>query len=128
MIDDLLKGLLAVKGQGWITMLTSKFGFDAEQASAFVPAALSKVGSLISSGKLDLAGGFNAGSILSMLNAGEIGEAAGVDSEKAAKGLKALIPEVLSSAEEKAGGADGILSMLTKDGIGASLGKIGTLF
>lgn len=128
MIEGLLKELLSEKGSSWVGMLTSKLGFSTEQAEGFVPAALEKVVGLFSSGKVDVADGLDAGNILSKLDPGEIGKKVGVDADKAKEGLEGLIPNVVSSVEEKAGGADGLLSMLGKGGVGDAIGKLGKLF
>ena len=124
MLNDLLNGLMSDSGNGWVTMLSEKFGFSPEQAQKFIPAVMEQVSGLVAGGKIDLSNGFDASAILGMLNSSKAASAAGVEQAKADAGLQSLIPEMLSSLEGKMGGADGLSSLLGKDGLGGALGKL----
>ncbi len=124
MIDDLIKKIASEKSGEWIAMLTSKLGFTGDQASGFIPAAISRIQGLFTSGGLDISKGVDVKSIMSKLNPAEIGKEVGVDADKATKALEGVVPDMLSTLEEKSGG----LSSLLSGGLGGAMGKLGKMF
>lgn len=130
MIDTLIKGIVGDKLGDWTGMLVEKFGFSSDQAGGFIPAMIEKVTSLFSEGGLDFGDGFDVSSIIEKLNPAELADKVGIDASKATEGLQGLMPDLLGSLQEKAGGAEGLMSMLSggKGGIGGIVGKLGGLF
>lgn len=128
MLDEIVTEALAERGGVWIGKLASQFGFTAAQAEGLVPAALERIAALLQNGTLDVSSGLDAGSVLSNLNVGELAGKVGIEADKAAEGLEGVLPEVVSTIQEKAGGAEGLLSMLGGGGIGGAAGKLRSLF
>ena len=126
MLEDLLKE----HGGELLSSLTSGGGLDTSQAEKLLPPAVSGIGEAISGGGLDLGdllgGGDGAVSaLLGKLDIGQIASAAGLDQNQAQNGLASLIPAVMSLLGNKAGGAEGLLSML--GGSGDAAGALGAL-
>lgn len=72
-------------------------------------------------------GGDGVAALISKLDIGSLASQTGVDSAQASTGLQSLIPVLLSALQGKAGGAEGILSLLGGDKAGGALGSIGKL-
>ena len=134
----MLETLLKEHGGELLSSMTSGTGLDTSQAESLLPPALSGIGEALSGGGLDLGallGGGQTGvsDLLGKLDIGQIAGAAGLDEGQAKTGLASLIPAVLSLLGNKAGGADGLMSMLgggdAKSGALGALGGIaGKLF
>lgn len=105
---------------------------DANEAERLVPPAVDGIGSALQGGGLDLSsllgGGSGAvGALLGQLDVGRIAAAAGLDEGKAREGLQALIPVVMSLLGDKAGGAEGLLSLLGGEGESGGASGLGAL-
>ena len=136
MLEDLLKE----HGADLLSAMTSGSELDAGQAEQLLPPALSGIGDAVTGGGLDLGdllgGGEGAvGALLSKLDLGQIAGAAGLSEGQTQSGLQSLLPVVLSLLGDKAGGAEGLLSMLggvssggSEGGLGALVGAAGKLF
>jgi hypothetical protein len=128
----IVEDLLSDKGGEFVGALVDKADFSAEQAQGFAPAALSALTGALGGGGLDigsLLGGADLGALLSKIDLGSLASQTGVDSGKAESGLQVLVPLVLSALQGKAGGADGIASLLGgSDALGAAGKLAGKLF
>ncbi len=126
---DILKQLLADKGSVLLPLLTSKLGMSGDQAANFLPAAAQKIIGAVSGGGLDLGallGGGDLGALISKIDIPGLARETGVDKETAAKGVQTVAPPLLAGLKEKAGSAEGMLSMLGGAGKGDLLGKAGS--
>ncbi|HEB89495.1 MAG TPA: hypothetical protein ENI85_08005 [Deltaproteobacteria bacterium] len=127
MLEDLLKE----HGGELVSSLTSGAGLAPDQAEKFLPPAVSGIGEALGSGGLDLSdllggGGGAVSALLEKIDIGPIAAAAGLDEERARKGLASLVSTVMSLLGNKAGGAEGLLSMLGGSGeAGGALGALG---
>ena len=132
----MLESLLKEHGGELLSSLTGAGGLDAGQAKSLLPPAIGGITEAMSGGGLDigalLGGGEGAvSSLLGKLNVGEIAASAGLDEGQAKNGLASLIPAVMALLGDKAGGAEGLMSMLggEKSGALSALGGIaGKLF
>lgn len=131
---DPIQDLLKEKGGSLIGGLVSQAGFSYSQAQSFVPAAVAKIVDLLKGGGLDigsLLSGGGVSSLISKLDIGSLASQAGVDETAATKGLESLVPSVVSSLQDKAGGAAGVLSMLgggTSPGVLEGAGNLADKF
>jgi len=139
-----LEALLKEHGGELITAVTQGSDLDASQAESLLPPALGQITDLLKGGGgggLDLGdllgGGQGAVSaLLGKLDIAQIAGAADLDEAQARGGLTSLIPVVVSLLGDKAGGVQGILSMLggadseasASGGLGALGGIAGKLF
>jgi hypothetical protein len=129
---DFLDGILKEKGPQLIGALTSQAGFSPDQAEKFVPAAGSAVMDTMKSqaGNLDfdnLSSASNVKTIMGGIDAGSLASIAGVTPQQSVGGITAIVPMLLGLIGSRAGGASGLLAMLTGSGAG-KLGKLGKLF
>jgi hypothetical protein len=136
MLDQLLKD----HGGELIAAITQKSELDASQAEGLLPPALGQITNLLKGGgggidPMDLLGGGSGAvsAMLEKLDIAKVANAAGLDQVQAENGLASLIPVVMSLLGDKAGGADGLLSMLggdgnSGDGLDALGGLAGKLF
>lgn len=132
MLDTILKE----HGEELLGALTGS-GLDASQAEGLLPPALSGITDALGSGDLDLGSLLSGGEggiegLLGKLDIGSIASQANLDEGAAQNGLAGLIPVALSLLGDKAGGADGLLSMLgdltgDSSGGGGALGTLGKL-
>ena len=129
----MLETILKEHGGELLGSLTEGGAMDASQAEGLIPPALSGIGDALSNGQLDLSSllsglsdGSGVQSLLGQLDLGEVAVQAGLDQGQTESGLTRLIPVVLSLLGDKAGGAEGLLSMLggTGEGSGGALGAI----
>jgi hypothetical protein len=126
---DFVKQFVESQGAGIVAQLTSQLGFDASQARAFLPAAVSRVLEVVKGGKLDasaLLSGDPTAELVSAVDTGALAGEAGVDAGKAQAGLQALLPQLLESLRGEAGGAAGLAGLLGGDA-GGLAGKLGGL-
>lgn len=121
-MQAILQQLLGDKASQWTQTLTEQAGFSGEEAQSFLPAALDKVCGVFQQGDLD----FDASSLLGKLDPSGLGSALGIGGEKATTGLRALLPDVLSSIQDKFD-PDSLQSLLGGEA-GGLLGKVGKLF
>ena len=135
----MLETILKEHGDELLGALTQGGGLDASQAESLIPPALGGIGDVLAGGQLDVAsllggGGEGVSAVLGQLDIGAIAGEAGLDEAQTRGGLTALIPVVLSLVGDKAGGADGLMSMLgglaggSGGGGGALGGLVGKLF
>ena len=133
----MIEALLKEHGAELLSSLTGAGGLDAGQAKNLLPPAISGIGEAISGGGLDLSDLLGGGSgavsaLLGKLNVGEIAGAAGLDESQTQTGLASLIPAAVALLGDKAGGAEGLMSLLgggEKSGaLGALRGIAGKLF
>jgi len=138
----MLETLLKENGTELLAALTGSGGLDTSQAESLLPAALSGIGDAVGGGELDLSslmggGGDGIAALLGKLDIAGIASSAGLETGQAQTGLTSLIPVVLSLLGNKAGGAEGIMSLLggagigeggTSDALGALGGIAGKLF
>jgi hypothetical protein len=106
-MNDMIQKLLASKGPALVSSLTSTLGIDSGKAEGFLQVALSKVGDLVQGGGFDLGsllGGDATSQIMEKLDVDAIASETDLDGETVTKGLKSLLPEVMSSL---GGGNDG---------------------
>jgi hypothetical protein len=125
----LLEDILGDKGSELTGSLVDNAGFSAEQAQDFLPPAVGQVLEAVGGGGVDfgeLLDGGGISALLSKIDLGALASQTGVDAAKAGTGLQALVPLVVSALQDKAGGADGILSLLGGGKSGA-LGALGGL-
>lgn len=124
--------ILEERGSEFAGALVEKAGFGAQEAQSFLPPALSQVIEAVGGGGVDVAallGGGDPQSLLAKIDLGGLASASGVDASKASSGLQALLPLLLSALQAKAGGAEGILSLLGGGSAGGALGSLaGKLF
>jgi hypothetical protein len=131
MLDQLLKE----HGGELIAAVTGGSELDASQAESLLPPALGQITDLLKGGGggMDLTellgGGSGAVSaLLESLDISKIANAAGLEPSQAEGGLASLIPVVMSLLGDKAGGLDGLMSMLGSDaGSGVGTEAIGAL-
>ena len=126
----MLESLLKEHGGELLSALKGAGGLDASQAEGLLPPAAKGIGEAISGGGFDLSsllggGGDAVTGLLDKLNIGEIAASAGLDEAQAKGGLASLIPVVMSLLGNKAGGAEGLMSML--GGGGEKSGALGAL-
>jgi hypothetical protein len=117
-MNDMIQKLLASKGPALVSSLTSTLGIEPDKAQGFLQVALTKIGSLVQGGGIDLGsllGGDAATQLMEKVDVDEIASETDLDSETVTKGLRSLLPEVMSSL---GGGGDG----------GGLLGKASKLF
>ncbi|MCR9094158.1 MAG: hypothetical protein NXI30_08070 [bacterium] len=135
----MLETILKEHGGALLAAVTQGSDLDASQAESLIPPALGGIGDAIAGGDLDLSsllagGGDGVAALLGKLDVGAIAGQAGLDEGQARDGLSSLIPVVLSLLGDKAGGADGLMSMLgglgggNGGGAGALAGLAGKLF
>jgi hypothetical protein len=96
-------------------------GLNSDEASSFLPPAAGKVLELITGGDLDVF------SLLSKIDRGSLAAESGVSADKVSSGLQALVPVLLSVLQDKAGGVEGILSLLGGGDKVSSPGALGRL-
>lgn len=123
-MQEILQKLFTEKGADWRALL-SQVGFDAGQAERFLPASLSAIVERFTKGDFDLSsllGGLDVSSLLKGFDLGQLASSAGVDEAHAESGLKALLPEVVSSLGERVGGDKGLLDSLKDGNLGDLLG------
>lgn len=128
---DIVKQLIEKHAASFVGPLIERLGFDKEQATRFVPLAVSAVVSVVQGGKLDIAslmGGSGASSLASEVDVGSLAKQADVEPEKARAGLEQMAPGVLDALQSQAGGLDGIASMLGGGQKSGLLGAVGKLF
>jgi hypothetical protein len=122
--------LISSQGSELLASLTGQAGLSAQQAEKFLPAATEQVVSQVKGGGFDLAsllGGDGIGSLISKLDIASLASQVGIPESLASGGLQALVPVLLSALQGKAGGAEGILSLLGGDDAGGALGAVGKL-
>ncbi len=125
---DFLKDILEEKGAELAGGLVDKLGFNAEQAQAFVPEAARSVFDVVKekAGELDLSDlASNAGKLADSVDAGALAQKVGIDASQVTSGLGAIVPTLLSTLQEKAGGLTGLTAMLGGEGLGKALGGVG---
>jgi len=131
-----LEDLLKEHGGELIKSITQGSELDASQAESLLPPAFGQITDLIKGGGDgfdlgDLLGGGQgaASELLGKLDIGKIAGIAGLSEGQAQGGLQSLIPAVVSLLGDKAGGVQGLLSMLggadTEGGAGSGLGALG---
>jgi hypothetical protein len=106
-MNDMIQQLLASKGPALVSSLTSNLGIDSGKAEGFLKVALSKIGDLVQGGGFDLGsllGGDATSQIMEKVDVDAIASETDLDGETVTKGLKSLLPEVMSSL---GGGSDG---------------------
>ncbi len=128
---DFLKNLLDENTAGLVSGLVDKAGFTADQATAFVPEAAGSVVDAVKGAGADL--DFSnmdavAQSVMDKVDVASLADKVGLDTNKVQSGLGALVPNLLQIAQDKAGGAAGIMSMLGEGGIGKIVGGLGKMF
>jgi len=130
----MLETILKEHGGELLGAVTNGSSLDASQAEGLIPPALGGIGDALAGGDLDLSsllggGGDGVAALLGKLDVGAIAAQAGLDEGQAQSGLTALIPVVVSLLGDKAGGADGLMSMLggLAGGSGAGGGVLGGL-
>ena len=121
-----------------LSAVTSGSQLDSGQAEGLIPPALGGIGQALCGGDLDLSGLLGGGgdgisALLGKLDIAGIASQAGLSEGQAQDGLSSLIPVALSLLGDKAGGAEGLLSMLGGGGsaggaVGALSGIAGKLF
>ena len=126
-LNFLIQKLASERSEPWVALLTDKFGFDAEQASRFVPGVLRGVTELLSGGSLDLSSGLKASELLAGLDVKALAETANVDFYNAKAGLIGLLPNMTETILEGAGGLQGLASMISGREASSQPGKIGDL-
>lgn len=122
--------LISSGGTELLASLTEKAGFTPQEAQRFLPVATEQVVEEVQGGGLDLGsllGGDGVGSLISKLDIGSLASQTGLDTAQASTGLQSLVPVLLSLLQSKAGGADGILSMLGGSQKGGAMGALGKL-
>jgi hypothetical protein len=128
-----LDQLLKEHGGELIAAITQGSELNASQAESLLPPALGQITDLVEGGGggidlTDLLGGGSGAvsALLEKLDIVQIASAAGLDQSQTQGGLASLIPVVMSLLGDKAGGVDGLLSMLGGDGSsGSGLGALG---
>lgn len=131
MLDQLLKE----HGGEMIAAMTQGSDLDAAQAESLLPPALGQITDLVKGGGggidlTDLLGGGSGAvsALLGNLDIEKIANAAGLDQSQTEGGLASLIPVVMSLLGDKAGGAEGLMSMLGGGGSsGGGLDALGGL-
>ncbi len=131
----MLAELLKDNGSDLIAAITQGSNLNTSQAESLLPPALDQITDSVKAGDSGfdlgslLGGGEGAASsLLAGLDIGKIASAAGLDEAQVQAGLASLIPTVLSLLGDKAGGAQGLLSMLGGgDSDGGSAGGLGAL-
>ncbi|MGH0034528.1 MAG: hypothetical protein ACQGVK_05835 [Myxococcota bacterium] len=127
----MIEGLLKQHSAELVGALAGQSELDEGEAKALVPPALSGIGEALGGGGIDLAGLLGgqggAGELLGRLDVGGIAAAAGLGEDRARSGLESLIPIVLSLLGDKAGGAEGLASLLGGAGGSDAMGAIGGL-
>jgi len=131
MLDQLLKE----HGGEMIAAMTQGSDLDAAQAESLLPPALGQITDLVKGGGggidlTDLLGGGSGAvsALLGNLDIAKIANAAGLDQSQTEGGLASLIPVVMSLLGDKAGGAEGLMSMLGGGGSsGGGLDALGGL-
>ena len=122
--------LISSQGGALLESLTGQAGFSAQQAEKFLPAATEQVVGQVKGGGFDLTsllGGDGVASLISKLDIASLASQAGIGEALASSGLQSLVPVLLSALKGKAGGAEGILSLLGGDDAGGALGAVGKL-
>ncbi len=128
----MLEVLLAEHGGKLLSAITSGTELDQGQAENLLPPALSGMGEALRGGNLNLSellGGDSSSvsALLGKLDIGQIAGQAGLDEGQARNGLTSLVPVVLSLLGDKAGGAEGLLSMLGGDTKSGAMGALGSI-
>ncbi len=113
----MLETILKEHGGELLAAVTNNTSLDAGQAQGLLPPALGEIGSTIAGSGFDVSSllggdGSSVASLLGQLDVSAIAGQAGLDQGQAREGLTALIPVVVSLLGDKAGGADGLMSML----------------
>ena len=123
----MIESILREHGGELLGALTGSGGLSSDQAESLLPPALGGIGDALSSGDLDLGallGGGDVSSLLGQLDLGGIAAQAGLDEGQTRGGLQALIPVALSLLGDKAGGAEGLPSMLGGGSAGGAAGAL----
>jgi len=126
----MIESILREHGGELLGALEGAGGLSSDQAESLLPPAIGGIGDALSSGDLDigrLLGGGGVSSLLGKLDVGGIAAQAGLEEGQARSGLQALIPVALSLLGDKAGGAEGLLSMFggeSQGGAGNALGAV----
>ena len=129
---DFLQNLLGDKTSELVSGLVDKAGFSADQAKAFVPEATgSVVDAVKGAGDIDFSNlGAAAQNVMGKVDVSSLAGKVGIDTEQARNGLTAFVPKLLQMLQEKAGGAEGIMSLLGglgEGGLGGALGGLGKM-
>ena len=134
----MIEAILREHGGELLGALQGAGGLSTDQAERLLPPAIAGLGGALSSGDVDvrsLLGGGDVSSLLARLDVDSIAAQAGIEEGEARGGLRALIPVALSLLGDKAGGAEGLLSMLgggsqggVSGALGAATGLAGRLF
>jgi hypothetical protein len=122
--------ILSDQGSQLAGALTEQAGFNSGEAQSFLPAAVGKVLEAVGGGGFDLSaalGGGDVSSLLSKLDVGTLASETGIETAKATTGLQALIPLLISVLQDKAGGAEAILSLVGGGSGQGALGAVGSL-
>jgi uncharacterized protein YidB (DUF937 family) len=125
MID--IQKIIQEQGPALIQQLTTKLGFDPQQAQGFIQKLLAKVAEVFKGGfdvKSLLGGDLSA--LIGKLNLGDIASQVGIDTNKATEGAKAVLPKVVE-AFQKQGGLAG-LAQSAGGAAGDVLKKAGEMF
>jgi len=123
----ILDEILEDKGSELSGALVEKAGFSGEEAQSFLPPAVGKVLEAVGGGGVDIGALMGAGGIQSLLakiDLGSLASESGVEASKASSGLQAMLPLLMSALRDKAGGAEGILSLLGGGSAGGALGAV----
>lgn len=127
---DFLNKILDANASDLISSVVEKTGLDADQARSFVPEAASSIFDTIKrgAGDLDLSQAMsNPRGLIEKIDLSALAAKVGIDREQASSGLAAIVPDLLRSFKEKAGGFEAIGSMTggLKRDIGDAVGGLG---
>lgn len=120
-MDQILKQLLSGVSNDWVQMLTKKLGFDVGDAGKFVQQVIAKLGPILQSGELSKL--LDADVLRGKFDLASLAKSAGIDADKAARGLDTVLPDLVKRAKTQLGGAEGMLGKIAPDA-GAMLGKL----
>ncbi len=128
---DIIKDIIGENGTEILSALTEN-GFDSAQANNFLGEAGSSIMSALSSGNVSLDDNDttqNAESIIGNINIAELASKVGINSDLATNGLNSIVPVILKLAQEKFGGIQGVMGMLSNSGEAMGmLGKVKSFF
>lgn len=135
---DFVKQMVAQKGAEMAAPLVAKLGFSQDQATTFLPMAISALMSKFGSDDKDESSSFSLsgllgggdgpdlGSIASGIDVGDIASKVGIGEDKAKAGIAELAPSVVNGLKEQ--GLSSVMGALGGGDGGGALGAIGKLF
>jgi hypothetical protein len=130
MMIDIVQNLLNEKRSELLEPLVQQAGFSGEEASSFLPPALAQIVQSLSGGGLDLGALLGSGgdpaAAMERLDVATVAREAGVEPSKAQSGLQAILPMVLSFAQDKlgTGDLDALIGGGEKGGVASALGGL----